>query len=116
MQSRQIFFKELDTFWGLHPLYNKNNTLLIDDSFYKVSGNPQGTWLLVPQLYNQPSKERLTFLEKDLRDWLFLWLQNEDRQEYTSDNAFEETPDQFSDDVMKKLHEENQSEIDNRRR
>ena len=90
--------------------------MIIDDNFYKVSGNPLGTWLLVPQLYNRSSKEGLTFLEKDLRDWLFLWLQNEDWQEYTCDNAFEETPDEFSDDVMKKWYKESILEQENRQK
>ena len=116
VQSRQVFLKKLETFWGLHPLYNKKNILIIDDSFYKVFDNPQGTWLIVPQLYHQTSKERITFLKEDLRNWLFLWLQNEDRQEYTLGNAFEETRNQFSDDVMKKMYEEAQLETENRKR
>ena len=112
VQSRQVFFKKLETFWGLHPLYNKKNTLIIDDSFYKVFfGNPQGNSLIVPQLYHQTSEQRITFLKEDLRNWLFLWLQNDDRQKYVRDNAFEETPNQFSDDVMKKYNEELDLEI-----
>ena len=55
------------------------------------------------------------FLKEDLRDWLFLWLQNESQQQYTHDNAFEETPNQFSDDVMEKWYEEAKAELERRR-
>ena len=55
------------------------------------------------------------FLKEDLRDWLFLWLQNENRQQYTRDNAFEETPNHFSDDVMEKWYEEAKAELERRR-
>ena len=74
-----------------------------------------GTWLIVPELYHQHSKERCNFLKEDLRDWLFLWLQNENRRQYSYDNAFEETPNQFSDDVMEKWHEEAKAEIERSR-
>ena len=115
VQSRQVFFKKLETFWDLYPLYNTKNTLIVDDSYYKVFGNASGTWLIVPQLYHQHSKEMCNFLKEDLRDWLFLWLQNESRQQYTRDNAFEETPNQFSDDVMEKWYEEAKAELERRR-
>ena len=104
LEDRQVFFKNLHTFWGLHPSYNDKNTLMIDDSYYKVFNNEKGTWLIVPQLHHQIAEERSTFLKDELRNWLFLWLQNEDRQEYTYENAFEETPNHFSDVVMKKLY------------
>ena len=55
------------------------------------------------------------FLKEDLRDWLFLWLQNEIQQQYTHVNAFEETPNQFSDDVMEKWYEEAKAELERRR-
>ena len=78
VQNRQVFFKNLETFWALHPMYNKKNTLIIDDSYYKVFKNDRGTWLIVPETYHQPeSKERYSFLTEDLRNWLFLWLQSE---------------------------------------
>ena len=115
VQGRQVFFKKLETFWDLYPLYNTNNTLIIDNSYYKVFENVPGTWLIVPELYHQHSKERCNFLKEHLRDWLFLWLQNENRRQYSCDNAFEETPNQFSDDVMEKWHEEAKAEIERRR-
>ena len=77
MQSRQVFFKKLETFWDLYPLYNTKNTLIVDDSYYKVFGNASRTWLIVPQLYHQHSKEMCNFLKEYFRDWLFLWLHNE---------------------------------------
>ena len=116
VQNRQVFFKNLHTFWGLHPSYNKKNTLILDDSYYKVFENEQGTWLIVPPLHHQTMEERYSFLIEELTNWLFLWLQNEDRQEYTCDNAFEETPDEFSDDVMKKWYKESILEQENRQK
>lgn len=116
MHDRVVFFKDLEKFWTHYPLYNTKNTLIIDDSHYKVFDNKIGSWLIVPELYHQHSKEMCNFLKGDLRDWLFLWLQNENRQMYTDNNAFEETPNQFSDDVMKKWYEEAKAETERRRK
>ena len=116
VQDRQVFFKKLQIFWDLHPSFNDKNTLILDDSYYKVFENVEGTWLIIPQLYHQNRSERSSFLKDELSNWLFLWLQNEDRKEYTRDNAFEETLDQFSDDVVKKWYEEATLEDENRRK
>ena len=53
---------------------------------------------------------------QDLRNWLFLWLQNKCWQEYTWENTFEEKPNQFSDDVVKKWFEEEKLEVENKKK
>ena len=97
-------------------MYSDKKTLIINDSYYKMFNNEQDTWLIVPQLYHQTPKERYSFLIEDLRNWLFLWLQSEGRQEYTWENAFEEKPNQFLDDVVKKWFEEEKLEVENRKK
>ena len=55
-------------------------------------------------------------MRNKLKNWLFLWLQNEDQKKYTCDYTFEETSNQFEDDVMTKWYEEAKLEEQNRQK
>jgi len=41
--QKPLFLKELGKIWSKYPRYNAENTLLIDDSYYKAVKNPPGT-------------------------------------------------------------------------
>ena len=84
--------------------------------YYKVFENVEGTWLIIPQLYHQNRSERSSFLKDELSNWLFLWLQNEDKKNYSCDYTFEETSNQFEDNVMTKWYEEAKVEEQNRQK
>ena len=112
MHDEPVFFKDLKAFWREYPQFTPANTLIIDDSRYKVYQNEEGTWLLVPKLKDHTEKQRQFFLVDTLADWLFLWLQSEDRQAYTVDNSFETSNDVFSDAVIDRIAREQRTEAE----
>ena len=67
-------------------------------------------------MQHQTLEERSNFLRNKLKHWLFFWLQNKDKKKYTCDYTFEETSNQFEDDVMTKWYEEAKLEEQNRQK
>ncbi len=103
IQRKPVFMKDLSLFWKHTPGYNAQNTLIIDNSFYKVFQNPPQTWLVTPSLGHQSAEQREKFLTDTLKSWLFLWLQTDDREAYVADNVFDTGSDEFSDAVVIRL-------------
>ena len=50
LYEKPIFFKHLSQFWRGFPQFGPTNTLIIDDSKYKVFQNPKGSWLVFPKM------------------------------------------------------------------
>ena len=67
-------------------------------------------------MQHQTLEERSNFLRNKLKNWLFLWVQNEDKKKYTCDYTFKETSNQFEDDVMTKWYKEAKLEEQNRQK
>lgn len=79
---KPIFFKNLKNFWELVEGFNADNTLIVDNSLYKVSRNPPGTFIVVPSMSDQPEEQMDRFLFGDLGDWLLKWLNSIDPREW----------------------------------
>ena len=107
LHAKLIFFKHLSQFWRGFPQFGPTNTLIIDDSKYKVWQNPMGSWLVLPKMEDQSPEERESALIDKLAPWLFLWLQAaDDRATFTAQFAYVLYPDQFSDTVVHKMEYE----------
>ena len=98
--NKPVFLKHLHTLW---ECFGRNDSLIIDDSMYKVCKNLEGTWLITPKLKDQTVEQRQRFLLDKLTPWLFLWLQSEDRSTYTASNGFHIGSDLFSDAVIAQM-------------
>ena len=100
VSNKPVFLKHLRSLW---ECFGRNDSLIIDDSMYKVCKNLEGTWLITPKLKDQTVEQRQRFLLDNLTPWLFLWLQSEDRSAYTASNGFHIGPDLFSDAVLAQM-------------
>ena len=71
MGEKPIFLKEIDYLWIMFPWCDPTNTLLIDDSEYKVVNNPEYT-SIHPEAYDHRVRSNINgtirpYLEKLLR-------------------------------------------------
>ena len=91
--GKPVFYKKLSRFWEDQPTYTATNTILIDDSEYKCVWNPPGTSLIVKKFAEQGEAEMLTYLTKDVWQWLGKWLVVQDRLSFTIDSQLDRSPD-----------------------
>ena len=83
MGEKPIFLKEIDYLWIMFPWCDPTNTLLIDDSEYKVINNPEHT-SIHPETYEHSVHSNINvtirpYLEKLLRSEMCV-------QEFVSEN------------------------------
>ena len=90
-----MFFKTLNNFFLEHEQYRDNNTLLIDDSWYKCEHNRPGSFIILPRIAERPRE----YLTTKLKTWLEGWFQVEDRLEYAK--QFQNAPRTPADDFVK---------------
>lgn len=83
---KPVFFKTLQNFLSLVDCPNDGRILIIDDSGYKVSGNPNGSYIIVPSI----AKRQTDYLTTVLKKWLFGWFTASDCREVAED--FERPP------------------------
>lgn len=76
--DKPVFHKDLKKFPDLPP-----DTLIFDDSAYKLMFNSLGSFLVFPKLEKQSKEERACFLSSTVINWLAHWLISKDRIEYT---------------------------------
>ena len=81
------------------PHYSERNTLLIDDSWYKVEVNRPGTYVVVP-------KERQhNWLVDDLGCWLTKWYNATNRLDFAACRVDTVTLDDTDKYVTRKMKE-----------
>lgn len=84
--GKPVFFKKLETFLlEVEGRYHDGDILMIDDSRYKMSYNPNGSYIILPPFEKRPAD----YLTKDLAEWLIKWKEAEDHRAFarTFDNA-----------------------------
>ena len=88
--GKELLLKDITKVWNAAEitklgLFNENNSLMIDDAFYKMILNP--TWCCVSPRSWDPSKNINTF--ENLYDLLSMYRASESSQECTSSFAFD---------------------------
>ena len=88
MGEKPIFLKEINYLWTMFPWCDPKNTLLIDDSEYKVVNNPKHT-SIHPEAYDHSIHTNINvtirpYLEKLLKSELCV-------REFVSQNSLSET-------------------------
>ena len=68
---------------GTFDYLNEGNTILFDDTPYRVMWNMQGTYIIFPKFINQSSHLLGSFLKDVIIPWLCGWLFVRDKREYT---------------------------------
>lgn len=76
--DKPVFHKNLKDFPDLPP-----DTIIFDDSAYKLMFNTLGSFLVFPKLEKQSKEVRACFLSTTIIHWLARWLLSKDRIEYT---------------------------------
>lgn len=86
---KPMFFKKLETFWYLFPKFNKSNTLVLDDSLYKMYFNDPSCYVILPQLEKQNERQWEDFLKKDVAEFVCQWAESCDRAKTVSECPFD---------------------------
>ena len=81
--DKRAYHKKLPLIWELFDYLNEGNTILFDDTPYRVMWNMQGTYIISPKLWNQSSHLLGSFLKDVIIPWLCGWLFVRDKREYT---------------------------------
>lgn len=76
--GKPVFFKTLEKFLSKVDRYRDGNILLIDDSSYKMSYNPAGTYIILPPIAKRPGD----YLTKELKQWLSNWYMADDHRAF----------------------------------
>ena len=80
---KRAYHKNLPVIWELFDYLNEGNTILFDDTPYRVMWNMQGTYIIFPKFWNQCSHLLGSFLKDVIIPWLCGWLFVRDKREYT---------------------------------
>ena len=80
---KRAYHKNLPVIWELFDYLNEGNTILFDDTPYRVMWNMQGTYVIFPKVWNQSSHLVGSFLKDVIIPWLCGWLFVRDKREYT---------------------------------
>ena len=80
---KRAYHKNLPIIWGLFDYLDGSNTILFDDSPYRVMWNMPGTYMIFPKFWNQSADLIGSFLKNVIIPWLCGWLYVKDRREYT---------------------------------
>ena len=80
---KRAYHKNLPVIWELFDYLNEGNTILFDDTPYRVMWNMQGTYIIFPKFWNQSSHLLGSFLKDVIIPWLCGWLFVRDKREYT---------------------------------
>ena len=91
-----MYFKKLETFWSLFPRFNKSNTLVLDDSLYKMYFNDPSCYVILPQLEKQDERQWEHFLKKDVAEFVCQWTESNDRAKTVSECPFDARKDSIA--------------------
>lgn len=81
---KKAYHKNLPIVWKLFDHLDGSNTLIFDNSPYRVMWNMRGTFLIFPKFWNQSSDLLGSFLKHGIIPWLCGWLYVKDKREYTA--------------------------------
>ena len=76
--GKPVFFKNLEKFLSHVDRYRDGNILMIDDSIYKMTYNPAGTYIVLPSIQKRPGD----YLTKELTQWLRKWYIADDHRAF----------------------------------
>ena len=80
---KRVYHKNLPVVWELFDYLDGNNTLIFDDSPYRVMWNMQGTYIIFPKFWKQRADVLGKFLQDEIIPWLCGWLFVRGKREYT---------------------------------
>lgn len=79
----RVYHKNLSDIWKIFEDLDANNTLIFDDTPYRVMWNMPGTYLIFPKMWRQTSEQLQSFLWEKIVPWLLGWLYARDKRVYT---------------------------------
>lgn len=83
---KRAYHKNLPIIWKLFDYLDGGNTIMFDDSLYRVMWNMRGTYMIFPKFWNQSIDLIGRFLKDVIIPWLCGWLYVKDKREYTIKN------------------------------
>lgn len=83
---KRAYHKNLPKIWQLFDYLDEGNTIMFDDTPYRVMWNMRGTYMIFPKFWNQAIDLLGTFLKDVIIPWLCGWLYAKDKREYTINN------------------------------
>lgn len=79
----RVYHKNLSVVWKVFEDLDANNTLIFDDTPYRVMWNMPGTYLIFPKIWRQSQEHVQCFLEETILPWLCGWLYTKSKRTYT---------------------------------
>lgn len=83
MGYKRVYHKNLSLVWKVFDDLDASNTLIFDDTPYRVMWNMRGTYLIFPKMYRQTPQQLQSFLEGTIIPWLLGWLYAKSKRTYT---------------------------------
>ena len=101
MGYRRVYHKNLTFVWDIFKDLHGDNTLIFDDTPYRVMWNMHGTYLIFPKMWNQTPVQLESFLEVTIIPWLLGWLCAKNKRIYTSNTIVNMSSDPKTNHVIK---------------
>ena len=80
---KRVYHKNLSDIWKMFEDLDASNTLIFDDTPYRMMWNMPGTYLIFPKMWRQASEQLQSFLQGTMIPWLLGWLYAKDKRHYT---------------------------------